>query len=105
MKVLCIGGHNDGKMVDIDPAKRDGESHTLTYRVKLKGSGVDVSEPYPMGGIDDELTFCGERYTVRDIHFSSHELVRVLVSHPSASYPWILKALIKGYRQPKGDIT
>jgi hypothetical protein len=88
MSVLCIGGHNDGRIVDVDERKRDGETHDLTYRVKLKGEGVAPEDIYSLAHpeSDAKLTFSTERYTVRDIHFTDHKLVRVLVIHPSADY-------------------
>lgn len=106
MKALCIGGYNDGRRVEVDEFKLDGETHSLTYREKLQGPGLDETEPYLLEGpetplSDARMTFRSEQYTVRDIRFKGHTLVRVLVIDPSADYVWILKALINGYRKPK----
>jgi hypothetical protein len=107
MNVLCIGGHNDGKVVDVLERKVDGDIENLAYYEKLRGDGINGGGMYPLGiaGADRPITMRTEQYTVRDIHFRNHKLVRVLVIHPSADYVWILKALIRGYRQPKGDNT
>jgi len=104
MNALCIGGHNDGRVVDVPEWKRDGDTESLTHVVKLKGDGVEAEDIiYPLAHPESEarVTFATERYTVRDVHFKNHKLVRVLVIHPSADYVWILEALIRGYRQPK----
>lgn len=98
MKALCIGGENDGKVVEIDPAKRDGEFHILPYRVGIDG---DETSPYPMGGVDDKITFVTERYEVRELRYGSSMYIKVLVFKPSATFMEILKALINGYRRPK----
>lgn len=94
MKVLCIGGHNDGEMVGIDEYKRAGDTVSLTYKEKLEAPRINDDG-------DELLTYCTEKYTVRNIYFTPGGRVTVLVIDGREEIPQILQDLVDGYRKPK----
>lgn len=92
MKALCVGGKNDGRMVDVPVDIAHGEVVSVATKRNF---------PLPVDESNYEITTSYEKYAAKTILFGVVKRT-VLLAPPEATTFETLQRLIEGYKRGEG---